>query len=223
MAKKGAKPEPTLNAEEAWLAKLDASIRADRRKGETSDDRKKAAITHLEREPDIVVHPPHPAMLPVEMLLAQCAQGKSRSGGPGGQNRNKVETMVTLTHTPTGVEAHAGERRTVLENRRVAITRLRLALAVRVRCAVPAGDVRSDLWKSRCRNGRIVVSTSHEDFPAILAEALDMLHACELDVKAAALRLMCSQSQLVKLVQDHPPAWVRLGELRRAAGMSPLR
>ena len=62
--------------------------------------------------------------------MQQCAWTRSRTGGPGGQHRNKVQTAVELIHTPTGVRAKAGERRSVRDNVRAAIGRLRLALAV---------------------------------------------------------------------------------------------
>src|SRR5215471_12693999 len=103
----------------------------------------------LPSEP-IWVTKPHPATLDGEELLAQCEMTKGRTKGPGGQHRNKVETRVTLEHKPTGLLAHAGERRSVVDNKRVALFRLRLALAVAVRTAVPAGDVRSQLWQTRC-------------------------------------------------------------------------
>lgn len=165
----------------------------------------------------------HPAALEEAELLRQCEKERSRSGGPGGQHRNKVETMVSLTHTPTGVEAHAGERRSVRENMPVAVRRLRLALAVRVRCPVPLGEARSALWLSRTRGGRIVCSVEHRDYPAMLAEALDMVGACGLDAKKAALRLGVTPTQLVRFVGDHPPAleWWNAGRL--AAGEHPLR
>src|SRR4051812_6130052 len=116
---------------------------------------------------------PHPATLPDEDLLKQCDLHKGRTSGPGGQHRNKVETKVTLTHRPTGVSAQAGERRAVTENRRVALFRLRLALAIAVRSTPAAtdrfGDTRSALWKSRTTpEGRIVCNPSHRDYPALL-------------------------------------------------------
>ena len=91
---------------------------------------------------------PHPAMLDEEDLLAACEWARSRDGGPGGQHRNKVETTVTLVHTETGISAKAGERRSVRENRPVAIRRLRLALATQHRVGIPAGDCRSPLWRA---------------------------------------------------------------------------
>ena len=93
-----------------------------------------------------LVDKPHPATLDAEALLAECEVGRGRSGGPGGQHRNKVETLVLLTHRPTGIEAHAGERRSVRDNTRVAVFRLRLALARGVRTGVATGDQRSELW-----------------------------------------------------------------------------
>lgn len=165
----------------------------------------------------------HPAALPEIRLLKDCDVGRGRSSGPGGQHRNKVETHVTITHRPTGVHAQAGERRSAEANRRVAVFRLRLALAVGVREPVPIGDARSELWRSRCRGGRVACNPSHDDFPALLAEALDMLEACRHDPKRAALRLDCTPSQLVKLVKDHPPAFAWWNARRAERGLPPMQ
>lgn len=161
----------------------------------------------------------HPARLGDEALLTQCTLGKSRSGGPGGQHRNKVETKVTLTHVPTGISAQASERRSAVENKRVAVFRLRLALATLHRAPVPLGECRSDLWKSRCVGGRIACNPEHHDFPALLAEALDVLESVGLDPRKAGLRLECSMSQLVKLVKDHPAAFEAWNRARAERGL----
>jgi hypothetical protein len=176
----------------------------------------------------ILLAGPHPASLDEAVLLQQCRMGKGRSGGPGGQNRNKVETLVMLEHLPTGVSAKAGERRSAEQNRRVAVFRLRLGLAVQVRTPPTAkdawGDTRSELWKSRCDSaGRISCNPEHLDYPAMLAEALDAIFAAGLDPKDAALRLVCSPSQLIKLVKDHAPALHLWNAERAKKGMHQLR
>lgn len=161
---------------------------------------------------------PHPACLSPEELLKQCEISTGRSGGPGGQNRNKVETLVLIKHTQTGVEAHAGERRSQMENKNVAISRLRLALAVQVRIGVPLGEIGSALWRTRCQAGKIKCNPEHHDFPALLAEAMDVIAAADWEPRKAALRLECSMSQLVKLLKDHPPALVRMNHDRDQRG-----
>jgi hypothetical protein len=172
----------------------------------------------------LTIAPPHPATLDDEVLLAQCGVTRQRTGGPGGQHRNKVETAIFLTHLPTGIQAHADERRLASENRRTALRRLRLALAVGVRCDVPPGDQRSRLWRSRCSStGRITCNPAHHDFPALLAEALDNLWSCSLDPRKAAARLCCTPSQLIRLLKDHPPAYQSLNTARRLRGMHVLR
>ena len=163
----------------------------------------------------------HPAALAVAALLRECEQTPVRRSGPGGQHRNKTSTGVVLLHRPTGVRAEANERRTRTDNLRVAVERLRLNLALTVRGPAPAGP--SAKWVARVRGGRFVLSAAHEDFPALLAEALDALAAHEQEVVAAAPWLGVTPTQLVKLLAKEPRALAALNAERARRGLRALR
>lgn len=169
-----------------------------------------------------VTRPTHPAGEADADILAQCTLDRGRVGGPGGQHRNKVETAVTLSHKPTGLNAQAAERRSPKDNERMALRRLRLALATHVREPVPDGDIRSDLWIERTRGGKVAVNPTHRDYPTMLAEAMDVLWAARMDVRRAAARLNVSRTQLVRLIAKHPAALAEMNTARVARKLRPL-
>ena len=144
--------------------------------------------------------------------------------GAGGQHRNRVDTACWVQHTATGIEAQATERRSQGQNKGMAIWRVRLKLAVH--CRTPTSRDRhqcSELWCRRRQGEKMSVNPEHEDYPALLAEALDVIVARRYDVAGAAGVLGVTMSQLSRLVRHHKHAFGMLNDGRKAVGLAPLR
>jgi protein subunit release factor B len=63
-------------------------------------------------------------MLALGIKESDLVESFARSGGPGGQNVNKVSTAVTLRHLPTGTAVTVQDSRSQALNRRLARERL---------------------------------------------------------------------------------------------------
>jgi hypothetical protein len=170
------------------------------------------------------IESPHPATLAEADFLKQCSIEFGRVSGPGGQHRNRVETAVMITHVPTGIDTHATERRSQAQNRSRAVFRLRLKLAVKCRTTVSRDRHRpSELWCTRRQGEKLAVNPEHEDYPALLAEALDVIVARRYDVAGAAGLLGITMSQLTRLVRHEKHAFALVNQGREKVGLAKLR
>jgi hypothetical protein len=87
-------------------------------------------------------------------LLRQCEVHTYKSSGPGGQHRNKVSSAVRLVHVATRVAAHGDDSRSQHENKRLALKRLRMNMAMHLRgmvdtAARPPAFVRECMFAPR--------------------------------------------------------------------------
>jgi len=70
------------------------------------------------------VDAPHTAFAEADVDIVAC-----RTGGPGGQHRNKASTAVRATHRPSGIVMVVDTERQFSQNRRLALERIRARLA----------------------------------------------------------------------------------------------
>jgi len=172
----------------------------------------------------IMVDAPHPATLEEHALLKDCEIEFGRVRGPGGQHRNRVDTAAWIVHKPTGVESQATERRHQGQNRAKAIFRLRLKLAIKVRTWTSRDRHQpSELWESRRQGEKLPVNPTHSDYPALLAEALDLVVARGFDVAGAAGRLGITMSQLARLIRHEKAAFAMVNDGRERRGLPRLK
>lgn len=160
-----------------------------------------------------------------EKLLADCAVDKFRASGPGGQKRNKTDSGVRIRHLPTGVSATAVEDRSQHVNKRRALRRLRIELALDTRRiesldhSVPSERLRSYMTGG----GRLRINEKNDDFPAVVQEVVDVATLCDWRMSDAAERLGLSTAQLVRFFVGSARLTRFANERRAAHGHGPLR
>ena len=164
----------------------------------------------------------HPLLLDDPDLLRDCNVSRTRRSGPGGQHRNKVESAIVIEHKETSVVAEANERRSQHENKKEALFRLRIQIALAVRGPKIDSDMQSR-WKQRIHAQKISINPSHEDFPILLAHALDVICLEDFEVKEAANQLEISTSQLIKFLKLENKALQWVNAQRQKLGLPKLK
>ncbi len=163
-----------------------------------------------------------------EALLAQCDVETYKASGPGGQHRNKTMSAVRVKHRSTDVLARSADFRSQHENRRRAVHRLRMNLALELRrpadpdAAPPAVVCEGLSAQKSCKEKRLKVSRTNRRFWPVAAYLLDVLEVRQGRLAEAADVVGVSTSNLVSVLKSERHLLAAAQGIRRAHGQKPI-
>jgi hypothetical protein len=153
-------------------------------------------------------------------LLRHCRVEFYKSGGPGGQKRNKTSSAARVVHRDSGLEGHSADFRSQAENRTRALHRLRLRLAAERRTPVQLFAYEPAAWvRPYTAGGQLHLNVRNPEFARLAATVLDLLQAADGNLPRVAALLGVSASSLVKWLRQEHQIWDAACRLRRAAGL----
>jgi hypothetical protein len=184
-----------------------------------------------------VVTPHELLQLDDAQLLNLCEVHTYKASGPGGQHRNKVSSAVRLVHRSTGISAHGDESRSQHQNKALALKRLRMHLALKLRSPLPQADAQSagslPPAVAECiftaRGGpakgkkRLEVGRKDQRFWLVAAVVLDALEHFEGRLSDAADWLGISTGNLSRLLTSERHLMSTAGQIRQQHGLGALK
>jgi hypothetical protein len=158
-----------------------------------------------------------------DAFLADCRFDFFRGPGPGGQKRNKTSNSVRLTHVPTGLHVQAGESRSLQENKRRAVLRLKLKIAASIRRPIDPRFFEPPAWFDQVvQLGRLAVSHRNEHYARTAALVLDLLDSRRGSIGDVAKLLGVTTSSVLKFLEAESQLWSAANAIRQASSLPPL-
>ncbi|NLB63767.1 MAG: hypothetical protein GX801_06630 [Fibrobacter sp.] len=127
-----------------------------------------------------------------EELLKHCTVQAHRGGGPGGQKRNKTFSGVRIKYSPFNLEILCNENRSPHINKSLALKRLRLSIAIKVR-----EPIDEEVMEFPGQKGRI--SSQNLLYAPWIAQVLDYFEHYQGQLKPVAEKWNLSNSALVRI------------------------
>jgi hypothetical protein len=142
-------------------------------------------------------------------LFVHCTMESFQASGPGGQRRNRKFSAVRITHKPTNLSVISAETRSQLNNRQIALRKLRIKLAIEIR----GPNIFLD---------RLKISLSNPMYPLWIALLFDKLWKFKFSISKTADSLHISTSKLIKLIARDSSIWKTINYNRENFGLKKL-
>ena len=133
-----------------------------------------------------------------------------------------METAIRLHHRPSGLVGQGEESRSLEENRKRALRRLRerLGLELRVPFDLETPPVVPELAEHVGPEGALSVNPRNRAYPIVVATVLDALEAAEGRYAKAARALGLNTSQVLRFLRSDAQVWRVVEEARRRRAAS---